>query len=73
MKPVFITLLFLTSFGEIKLERFEIVSGVSCSTWFERNVRVHERKQRKLFSNLYYHTYEGKQVVGYICDGDEPQ
>ena len=25
-----------------------------------------------MFSNLYYHEYKGKQVVGYICDGEEP-
>ena len=70
MKPIMITLLYLTSFGEIKLDTFEI--NESCSAWFHTNVKVHERKQRKLFSNLYYHTYKDKQVVGYICGGEEP-
>ena len=71
MKPVIITLLYLTTLGDIKMESFEVVSGDSCETWYTANVKVSERKQRKLFSNLYYHEYKGKQVVGYIC-GDEP-
>jgi len=71
MKPIMITLLYLTTFGDIKLDTFEI--HTSCSSWFHQNVKVHERKQRKMFSNLYYHTYDGKQVVGYICGGNEPQ
>ena len=66
-----ITLLYLTTFGEIKLDTFEV--NESCSSWFHNNVKVHERKQRKMFSNLYYYNYEGKQVVGYICGGNEPQ
>ena len=68
-----ITLLFLSWNGEIKQQSFEIPSKESCGSWFERNVKVHERKQRKVFSNHYYHTYKGKQVIGYICGGDEPQ
>ena len=70
-KIVIITLLFLTWNGEIKQQSFEIPSKESCESWFHHNVKVHERKQRKMFSNLYYHEYKGKQVVGYIC-GDEP-
>jgi hypothetical protein len=73
MKPVIITLLFLTTFGDIKQESFEIASGDSCESWFHYNVKVHEKKQRKLFSSHTYHMYDGKQVIGYICDGDEPQ
>ena len=71
MKPIIITLLYLTTFGEIKLDTFEI--NESCSSWFHHNVKVHERKQRKIFSNHVYHEYKGKQVIGYICGGDEPQ
>ena len=70
MKPIILTLLYLTTFGEVKLDSFEI--NESCSAWFHTNVTVHERKKRKLFSNHVYHMYEGKQVIGYICDGDEP-
>ena len=70
MKPIIITLLYLTTFGEVKSDSFEI--NESCSAWFHTNVTVHERKKRKLFSNHVYHMYEGKQVIGYICDGDEP-
>ena len=70
MKPIIITLLYLSTFGEVKLDSFEI--NESCSAWFHTNVTVHERKKRKLFSNHVYHMYEGKQVIGYICDGDEP-
>jgi len=68
---VTITLLYLTLMGNIEMTSFEIPSKESCESWFHHNVKVHERKQRKAFSNLYYHEYKGKQVIGYIC-GDEP-
>jgi hypothetical protein len=70
---VTITLLYLTLLGNIEMTSFEIPSKESCGSWFERNVKVHERKQRKMFSNHYYHTYKGKQVVGYICSDNLPQ
>tara|TARA_A100001201_G_scaffold71641_1_gene65531 strand:+ start:1125 stop:1340 length:216 start_codon:yes stop_codon:yes gene_type:complete len=71
MNPIIITLLYLTTFGEIKQESFEIQQ--SCSAWFHTNVRVLEKKKRKLFSNHVYHEYNGKQVIGYYCSGKEPQ
>ena len=71
MKPIMITLLYLTFGGDIKMTSFEI--HISCETWYHYNVKVTERKQRKMFSNLYYHEHDGKQVIGYICGGDEPQ
>jgi hypothetical protein len=52
---------------------FEIPSKESCESWYHHNVKVHERKQRKMFTNHVYHEYDGKQVIGYICGGDEPQ
>ena len=73
MKPVIITLLYLSTFGNIEMQSFEIASGNNCESWYHHNVKIHELKQRKLFSNLYYHEYKGKQVIGYICGGDEPQ
>ena len=73
MKPVIITLLYLTTMGDIKQISFEIPSGDSCESWYHHNVKVTERKQRKLFSNLYYHEHDGKQVIGYICGDDPPQ
>ena len=72
-KIVIITLLFLTWNGEIKQQSFEIPSKESCESWYHHNVKVHERKQRKMFSNLYYHEYKGKQVIGYICNDNPPQ
>ena len=72
-KIVIITLLFLTWNGEIKQQSFEIPSKESCESWFHHNVKVHERKKRKMFSNLYYHEYKGKQVIGYVCGDDPPQ
>ena len=72
-KIVIITLLFLTWNGEIKQQSFEIPSKESCESWFHHNVKVHERKQRKMFSNHVYHEYKGKQVIGYICADDPPQ
>ena len=71
MKPVIITLLYLTTMGDIKMTSFEI--HTSCETWYHYNVKITERKQRKLFSNLYYHEHDGKQVIGYICGDDPPQ
>ena len=71
MKPIIITLLYLTTMGDIKMTSFEI--HTSCETWYHYNVKVTERKQRKLFSNLHYHEHDGKQVVGYVCDDDPPQ
>ena len=71
MKPIIITLLYLTFGGEIKQETFEINS--SCSSWFHVNVKVEENKKRTLFSNHVYHEYKGKKVIGYICAGEEPQ
>ena len=73
MKPVMITLLYLSTLGQIEQTSFEVASGETCESWYHHNVRVTETKQRKLFSNHYYHEYKGKQVVGYICGGNEPQ
>ena len=71
MKPIIITLLYLTTMGEIKQHSFEIFQ--SCETWFHHNVKSIESKQRKLFSNHTYHLYEGKQVIGYVCNDEPPQ
>ena len=59
--------------GDIKQESFEVVSKESCESWYNSNVKVHESKQRKMFSNLYYHEYKGKQVIGYVCSDEPPQ
>ena len=72
-KVTIITLLYLTTLGDIKMESFEVVSGDSCESWYTHNVKVNERKQRKMFSNLYYHEYKGKQVIGYVCSDEPPQ
>tara|TARA_R100000541_G_scaffold46214_1_gene53343 strand:- start:1084 stop:1299 length:216 start_codon:yes stop_codon:yes gene_type:complete len=69
MKPIMITLLYLTFGGDIKMDTFEINSD--CSGWFHQNVKVLENKKRTLFSSHEYHLYNGKKVIGYIC-GDEP-
>ena len=71
MKPIMITLLYLTTFGDVKLDTFEIHE--SCSAWFHSNVTIVEKKKKTFMSNHYYHTYKGKKVIGYICGGDEPQ
>ena len=71
MKPIMITLMYLTFGGDIKLSTFEIQTD--CSGWFHHNVKVVEKKKRKLFSSHEYHLYKDKQVIGYICGGHEPQ
>ena len=69
MKPIIITLLYLTFGGDIKMETFEI--HTTCSSWFHTNVAQKENKKTTLFQNRTYHVYKGKKVIGYIC-GDEP-
>ena len=63
--------MYLTFGGDIKLDTFEIQTD--CSSWFHHNVKVVEKKKRKLFSSHEYHLYKDKQVIGYICGGDEPR
>ena len=72
-KVTVITLLFLTTLGDIKMESFEVVSGSTCESWYTHNVKVGERKKRKVFGNHYYHKYQDKDVIGYICSDDVPQ
>jgi len=72
-KVTIITLLYLTTMGDIKQQSFEVVSGDSCESWFHHNVKVVEKKKRKLFSSHEYHLYKGKQVIGYICSDEPPQ
>ena len=72
-KVTIITLLYLTTLGDIKMQSFEVVSGESCESWYHHNVKITDAKKRKLFSNLYYHDYKGKQVIGYICSDDVPK
>ena len=71
MKPIMITLMYLTFGGDIKLNTFEI--HTSCSSWFHTNVVVHEKRKKTFMSNHYYHTYKGKKVIGYICGDESPQ
>ena len=70
MKPIMITLMYLTFGGNIKLDTFEIHEN--CSGWFHTNVKIEENKKRKLFSSIEYHVYKGERVIGYICGGHEP-
>jgi hypothetical protein len=71
VKPIMITLMYLTFGGDIKLDRFEI--NTTCSSWFHTNVAQIENKKRTLFSNHTYFVYKDKKVVGYICGGEEPR
>ena len=71
MKPIIISLMYLTFGGEIKLDTFEIFT--TCSTWFNTNIVTVEKRKRTLMSNHYYHLYKGKKVVGDVCQGKEPQ
>ena len=51
MKPIIISLMFLVE-GEIKLDTFEI--HTNCSNWFETNVKIEQKKKRKLLSSIEY-------------------
>lgn len=63
--------MYLTAFGEIKIENIEIYN--SCSSWFENNVKQYQQKPNKKYKNHYYHEYKGKKVIGYICSDNLPQ
>ena len=69
-KVTIITLLYLTTLGDIKMQSFEVVSGDTVSLGIHHNVKVGERKKRKVFGNHYYHKYKGKDVIGYICSDE---
>ena len=71
MKPIMITLMYLTFGGDIKLDTFEIQQ--ECSSWFHTNITTVEKKKKTFMSNHYYHMYEGKRVIGYVCGGEEPK
>tara|TARA_S200002703_G_C3679182_1_gene208585 strand:+ start:171 stop:389 length:219 start_codon:yes stop_codon:yes gene_type:complete len=69
-KITIITLLYLAPGNEIKQDSFEIFE--SCEAWFTRNVRV-VKSTKPMFSHRVYHKFKGKKVIGYICNGEEPQ
>ena len=69
-KITIITLLYLAPGNEIKQDSFEIFE--SCEAWFTRNVRV-IKSTKPMFSHRVYHKFKGKKVIGYICNGEEPQ
>ena len=67
MKPIMITLMYLTFGGDIKLESFEVQD--SCHSWWTTNVVQTEKRKKTFMSNHYYYMYDKKRVIGYICDG----
>ena len=71
MKPIIITLMYLTFGGDIKLDSFEIFTN--CSSWFNTHVVSVDKRKQTLWSNRSYHVYKDKKVVGYVCQGKEPQ
>jgi hypothetical protein len=71
MKPIMITLMYLTFGGDIKMDTFEI--NESCSGWWHHNVVVKEKQKKTFMTNHYYYVYDKKRVIGYICDGEEPK
>ena len=46
MKPIMITLLYLTFGGDVKLDTFEIHD--SCSSWFPSNIITVEKKKKTI-------------------------
>jgi hypothetical protein len=71
-----ISLLYITFTGEVKTTTpVEVVSKVSCSTWYYNNVKTQPKKQRLLSGRTYY-VYNGYgtngetlNIVGYRCSG----
>ena len=70
MKPIMITLMYLTFGGDIKLNTFEI--HTSCSSWFHTNVVVHEKRKKTFMSNHYYHTYKVKKLLATYVGAKNP-
>ena len=70
MKPIMITLMYLTFGGDIKLDSFE--TQQSCSSWWHNNVVQYEKRKKTFMTNNYYYMYNKKRVVGYVCNGKEP-
>ena len=70
MKSLIISLIILLPGGKTDLKDIEILDS-SCYTWYQQNVRMEERKTT-FFSRRSYHLYDGKRVIGYICNDREP-
>ena len=70
MKPIIITLMYLTFGGDIKLDSFEI--NESCDGWWHTNVVQKEKRKKTFMTNHYYYVYNNKKVVGYMCNDKEP-
>jgi len=69
MKEIVISLLILVNSNKIDIRN--IIIYESCYSWYQKNVEMTEKKTT-LFSRRSYHVYEGKRVVGYICNHKEP-
>lgn len=70
MKSLIISLIILLPGGKTDLKDIEIFDS-SCYTWYQQNVRMEEIKTT-FFSRRSYHLYDGKRVIGYICNDREP-
>jgi hypothetical protein len=70
MKSLIISLIILLPGGKTDLKDIEIFDS-SCYTWYQQNVRMEEIKTT-FFSRRSYHLYDGKRVIGYICNDKEP-
>ena len=71
MKSLIISLIILLPGGKTDHKDIEIFDS-SCYTWYQQNVRMEERKTT-FFSRRSYHLYDGKRVIGYICNDKESQ
>ena len=71
MKPIMITLMYLTFGGDIKLNTFEI--NTTCSSWFSTNVAQIENKKTTLCQSINHPVYKNKKVIGYVCADEPPQ
>ena len=50
MKPIMITLMYLTFGGDIKLDTFEIHQ--ECSSWFHSNITAVEKKKKTVIKEM---------------------
>jgi len=55
MKPIMITLMYLTFGGDIKLDTFEIHQ--ECSGWFNSNITITEKEKENFYREIIITTH----------------
>ena len=62
-KVTIITLLYLTTLGDIQMQSFEVVSGESCESWYHHNVKVGEKRNVKYSAIIITTSIKAKMLL----------